>query len=92
MRSATGGMGSSMRTMHTMVEAVLTFPDQPAAMTRPLSAATIRRPDTPNSRTMTMSRAQAGIRPTSTNHSMAAVTRHLSAKGSMNLPKSVIWL
>ena len=30
---ATGGM--SMSTMHTMVEAVFTFPDQPAAMTRP---------------------------------------------------------
>ena len=78
--------------MHTMVEAVLTLPDQPAAMTRPLSAATIRNPDTPNSRMMTTSRAQAGIWPISTNHSMAAVTRHLSARGSMNLPKSVVWL
>lgn len=87
---ATGGM--SMSTMHTMVEAVFTFPDQPAAMTRPLSAATIRRPLTANYRMTTMSTAQAGIWPISTNHSMAATTRHLSARGSMNLPKSVTWL
>ncbi len=31
------GMGRNISTMHTMVEAVLTLPDQPAAMTRPLS-------------------------------------------------------
>ena len=49
-------------------------------------------PLTANSRMTTMSTAQAGIWPISTNHSMAATTRHLSARGSMNLPKSVTWL
>ena len=43
------GMGRNMSTMHTMVEAVFTFPDQPAAMTRPWSLATIRSPLTANS-------------------------------------------
>ena len=78
--------------MHTMVLAVLTLPDQPAAMTRPLSTATRRRPVTANSRATTMSTAQAGIMPLSTNHSMADTTSSLSARGSINLPKSVIWL
>ena len=85
-------MGRNISTMHTMVEAVLTLPDQPAAITRPLSAATILRPDTLNSRMMTTSRAQPGICPISTNHSIAATTRHLSARGSINFPKSVTWL
>ena len=83
------GMGRNISTMQTMVLAVFTLPDQPAAMTLPLSLAIIRRPLTANSRTMTMSRAQAGIWPISTNQSMAAVTSILSARGSANLPKSV---
>ena len=89
MRSTTGGTGSSIRQMPTMVEKVFTLPDQAAAITRPLSTAMRRRPLTANSRTTTMSSAQAGIRPTSTNHSMADITSILSASGSMNLPKSV---
>ena len=84
-----GGMGRNISTTHTIVAAVLTLPDHPAAMTRPLSLAIIRRPLTANSRQMTMSSIQAGICPISTNHSMAAVTSILSARGSANLPKSV---
>ncbi|CAN3972926.1 translation initiation factor IF-3, partial [Dysosmobacter welbionis] len=78
----TGGMGRNISTTHTIVAAVLTLPDHPAAMTRPLSLAIIRRPLTANSRQMTMSSIQAGICPISTNHSMAAVTSILSARGS----------
>ena len=47
------GIGRNMSTMHTMVLAVFTLPDQPAAITRPLSLAIIRRPLTANSRTRT---------------------------------------
>ena len=83
---------ASIRMMPTMVEAVFTLPDLPAAMTRPCSTATRRRPVTANSRARTMKKAQPGIQPTSTNQAMAEITRSLSARGSMNLPKSVIRL
>ena len=83
---------SSIRQMHTMVEAVLTLPDQAAAITRPRSTAMSRRAVTANSRTMTTSSTQAGKRPASTNQSRAAMTSTLSARGSINLPKSVTWL
>ena len=43
-----------------MVTAVLTLPDQPAAMTRPFPAAMRRRPVTANSRARTIISAQAG--------------------------------
>ena len=85
----TAGMGRNISTTHTMVDAVLTLPDQPAAMTRPASDASIRRPLTANSRQITIKSAHAGIWPISTNQSMAAVTSILSASGSANFPKSV---
>jgi hypothetical protein len=47
----------------TMVEKVLTLPLQPAARTLPPVAATIRRPETANSRASTIMTAQAGILP-----------------------------
>ena len=78
--------------MQTMVEAVFTLPDLAAAMTRPCSTATRRRPVTASSRAMTMKKAQAAIQPAWTNQAMADMTRSLSARGSMNLPKSVTWL
>ena len=78
--------------MHTMVLAVLILPDQPAAITRPFSTATRRIPDTANSRSSTTASTQPAIVPSSTNQQSAAITRHLSASGSMNLPKSEIWL
>ena len=71
-----------------MVLAVLIFPDQPAAMTRPFSTATKRIPDTANSRSSTMANTHAKKVPSSTNQHSAAITRHLSASGSMNFPKS----
>ena len=43
-------------------------------------------------RTMTTRSTQAGKRPASTNQSRAAMTSTLSARGSINLPKSVTWL
>ena len=67
------GIGRNMSTMHTMVLAVFTLPDQPAAITRPLSLAIIRRPLTANSRTRTISSAQAGIWPISTNQSLSLI-------------------
>ena len=81
-----------IRQMHTMVLAVFTLPDQPAAMTRPFSTATRRMPDTANSRSSTAARIQPAIWRHSTSQHRAAITRHLSASGSANLPKSEIWL
>ena len=46
-----------------MEQTVLILPDQPAAITTPLFAATGRRPVTANSRAMTSIAAQAGICP-----------------------------
>ena len=82
------GMPKSIRQMHTMVLAVLTLPDQPAAMTRPFSTAMSRIPDTANSRSSTTASTQPTMSPVSTNQHSAAITRHLSASGSANLPKS----
>ena len=81
------GMPKRMRQMHTMVEAVLILPDQAAAMTRPSSTATIRNPLTANSRSSTTARIQAARLPSATKMHSAAITRHLSARGSANLPK-----
>ena len=85
------GIPNRIRQMHTMVLAVLIFPDHAAAMTRPFSTATRRIPDTANSRTSTTARIHASISPCSTKQHRAAITRHLSASGSMNLPKSETW-
>ena len=73
----------------SMVLAVFTFPDQPAAITVPFPAATSRRPVTANSRVSTTIKAQAGHWPHWQNMAIAAITRSLSAKGSKNLPKSL---
>ena len=43
---------ASITTMQTIVDAVFTFPDHPAAITRPLSEAIILRPLTANSQTL----------------------------------------
>jgi hypothetical protein len=80
---------SSIITMHTIVDAVLTFPDIAAAMTLPSAAAIMRIPLTANSRISTMASTHAGMSPQATSISIAAVTSALSASGSMNLPKSV---
>ena len=53
------GIPSRIRQIHTIVLAVLTLPDQPAAMTRPFSTATKRIPDTANSRSSTMASTHA---------------------------------
>ena len=63
-----------------------------AAMTTPLPTATNRRPVTANSRVSTIISAHAGKVPHSQNIHMAAMVSSLSARGSRNLPKSVVWL
>ena len=87
--------GMSPKTSSTqipiIVTVVLTLPDQAAAMTRCCSTATRRRSLTPNSRNSTMATAQPGMLPFSTKKTMAASTSILSARGSINLPKSVTW-
>ncbi len=68
---------------------VLALPYQLAAMTSPLLAATMRMPETMNSRAKMMSTGQPGSTASSTSAMSAAATRILSASGSMNFPKSV---
>ena len=57
-RVIAAGMGRNISTMQTMVLAVFTLPDQPAAMTRPFSTAMSRIPLTANSRSSTTARTQ----------------------------------
>ena len=45
-----------------------------------------------NSLSITITNAAQGIIPDSVWHSMAVTTMTLSARGSMSLPKAVIWL
>ena len=79
-----------MTTIETIVTAVLTLPDLPAAMTFPLLAATIRIELTRNSRAIMMTTATEEASPSSIKAISAAKTSTLSATGSRNLPKSVI--
>ena len=58
-------------------------------MTTPLSAAMVRRPVTVSSRATMRNTTHPGTRSKSTKPMRAAVTSSLSARGSMNLPKSV---
>ena len=76
-------------TMAIIWNTVLNLPYQLAEMTVPLLAATMRTPETMNSRATMMSATQLGSDPSSINAKRAAMTRILSASGSMNLPKSV---
>jgi len=68
---------------------VFALPYQLAAMTTPSEAASMRRPDTMNSRVRMMSATHEGKIWSSHNARSAAATRILSASGSMNLPKFV---
>ncbi len=77
------------RMMAIICETVLALPHQLAAMTSPLLAATMRTPDTMNSRASMTSTGHDGSTASSTRASSAAATSILSASGSMNLPKSV---
>lgn len=58
-----------------------------AAITRPFSTATSRRPVTANSRASTIMTAHAGILPHWIKITMQEITSSLSAKGSRNFPK-----
>ena len=68
---------------------VLIFPDQPAAITIPRSAAISRSPLTTNSREIITTVIQAGITCKLLRQTRAAQTNNLSANGSINLPKFV---
>ena len=59
-------------------------------MTMPFSAAIRRNPEMMNSRATTIIVNQAGSSPKEVRQIMAEVTRSLSARGSMNLPKFVM--
>lgn len=71
---------------------VLTFPDQPAAITMPRSAAIKRSPLTTNSREIITTVIQAGTICILLKQTRAAQTKSLSASGSINFPKLVIRL
>ncbi len=75
--------------MATICVTVFTLPHQLAAITTPSLAATIRMPDTMNSRAMIMRATHDGRTCCSTSTSNAAVTSSLSASGSMNFPRVV---
>jgi hypothetical protein len=68
---------------------VFAFPSQLAEITTPRSAATERRPVTANSRAMITIATHAESRSSETSETRAAVTRSLSASGSISLPKVV---
>ena len=90
--AAVVNVSESLRRNSTMAmiwNTVLALPYQLAAMTVPLLAATMRMPETMNSRARMMSTGQPGSTASSTRAMSAAVTRILSARGSMNFPKSV---
>ena len=72
-----------------MVVAVFHLPSELAAMTVPLAATTMRRPDTRNSRATTSSSTHEFTRPCSSRKQRATMTTSLSAMGSRNLPKVV---
>ena len=90
--AAVVNVSESLRRNSTMAmiwNTVLALPYQLAAMTVPLLAATMRMPETMNSRARMMSTGQPGSTASSTKAMSAAVTRILSARGSMNFPKFV---
>ena len=68
---------------------VLILPYHEAAITVPSAEATMRSPETMNSRAMMTSAIHAGNTCISMSASNAAVTRSLSASGSRNLPNVV---
>ena len=76
-------------TMATICATVLALPYQLAAMTTPWLAATMRMPETMNSRARMTITTHEGSTESSTSASSAAATSILSASGSMNLPKVV---
>ena len=72
-----------------IVTNVLALPNQLAAMMIPSLLATIRRPETMNSRATMISAIHEGSVPSSQKASSAAQTSILSASGSRNFPKVV---
>ena len=78
-----------MRQIATICVTVLIFPPFEAAMMIPSEAATMRTPDTINSRETIITTIHAGRRWSSTKDMSAATTSILSANGSINFPKLV---
>ena len=75
--------------MEVMVVAVFHLPRLLAAMTTPLEATTMRRPETRNSREITTRSTQLPTTPCSSRKQSETTTASLSAMGSRNLPKVV---
>ena len=73
-------------------DTVLIFPSILAAITLPSATASMRTPETINSRASTIMTAMQLTLPCSKSTRNAAVVSILSASGSINLPKVVIWL
>src|ERR1700742_4485988 len=71
---------------------VFALPSQEAAITRPRSAAIVRRMVTATSRAMITIATQASRRFRETRETRAPMIRSLSASGSISLPKLVIEL
>ena len=80
---------SRMRMMATIWDTVLALPQLLAAMTRPCSTASRRTEVTANSRSMMRMTHTVEARSSFTRQIRADMTRILSAKGSMSLPKLV---
>ena len=85
----TGESFTRKSTMAIICVTVFALPYQLAAITLPSAAASMRMPDTMNSRQRMMNTGQEGSTPSSMSTSSAAVVRILSASGSTNLPKFV---
>src|SRR5680860_1793006 len=78
--------------MATIWLAVFAFPHLLAGMITFSAAATMRRPDTANSLAIITIATHADTLPRSTKATSAAEIRSLSAKGSRNVPSTVVWL
>ncbi len=83
-------MASEIATIWTPV---FSLPDQPAAITTPSAAATLRKAPTANSRARIAATIQAGVAAglSSTNEMKAEAIRILSAAGSSSWPSLVTW-
>ena len=74
-----------------LVPIFLSFPHQLAAIIIPSDAANVLNPETANSLAIITTTIQPDIKCISDKETNAAVTNNLSANGSINFPKLVIW-
>ena len=86
------GMLKSRRIIPIICVTVFSLPPFEAAITTPSEAATMRSPETMNSREIITTTIHAGKRCSSTSAVSTAMTSILSASGSMNFPRFVTML